>query len=154
MLRLHEIPRSLLIPLAIALSGCGEPPDDTPLGRDAAGILARSEQVVEKVTVQHVLVAFVGATRGSESGRSHAQARALTEEIAALARAGEDFEGLMLKYSTDEGGGTYTLTQSDRDDYAKDFQAVAFRLAIGEIGVAAYDPSRSPFGWHVIKRLE
>ena len=37
---------------------------------------------------------------------------------------------------------------------ARDFPGVAFRLAVGEIGVAVYNPDRSPFGFHVIKRLE
>ena len=78
----------------------------------------------------------------------------MTEDLLTRARGGEDFAALMDRYSTDEGSGTYTLTQDDRHDYAEDFHEVAFRLAVGEIGVAAYHPSRSPFGWHVIKRLE
>lgn len=138
----------------LALASCGDPPDESPLGKEASGILARPEQAVDKVTVQHVLVAFVGATRGSESKRNYDQARALTEELLKRARAGEDFPGLVKQYSSDAGGGTYTLTQDDRGEYAHDFQAVAFRLAVGEIGVAAYDPGKCPFGWHVIKRLE
>ena len=135
-------------------SSCGDPPDETPLGREIAAIMARPEVKVDKVKLQHVLVAFVGATRGSESGRNYAEARALTEDLLKRARAGEDFPALMDKYSTDEGGGTYTLTQTDRKEYAKNFQSVGFRLAVGEVGVSAYDPSKGPFGWHVIKRIE
>ena len=138
----------------LALAACGDPPDDTPLGRDIAVTMARPEQSVDKVTVQHVLVAFVGAKRGSESGRTEAAARSLTFDLLARARAGEDFAGLVQQYSGDEGGGTYTLTQDDRDDYARNFGDVAFRLAPGEIGVAAYHRVRSPFGWHLVKRLE
>ena len=149
--------RSLrLVPLALALAACSsEPPDDTPLGRDIAAILARPEQAVEKVKVQHVLVAFVGAKRGSESKRNYEEARALTMDLLARARGGEDFTGLMKKYTGDEGSGTYTLTQANRaEDYVLNFGAVAFRLAVGEIGVAPYHRSKSPYGWHVIKRLE
>ena len=101
-----------------------------------------------------MLVRFVGAKAGSESKRTYAEARTLTEELLKRARDGEDFAGLMTKYSTDEGGGTYTLTQTDRHDYAQNFHAIAFRLAVGEVGVAAHHRSKSPFGWHVIKRLE
>jgi parvulin-like peptidyl-prolyl isomerase len=143
-----------LVLLALAPAACGDPPDDTPLGREAAAALARPEQVVDKVTVRHVLVAFVGAKRGSEAGRTLAEARELTLELLGRARAGEDFAALMRQHSDDEGGGTYTLAQADREDYAQDFGDVAFRLAPGEIGVAAYHRVRSPFGFHILQRLE
>jgi parvulin-like peptidyl-prolyl isomerase len=152
--RLHGSSRCVLAAFACAFSACSDPPDDTPLGRDIAAIMARPEQTVDKVKVQHVLLAFVGAKRGSESKRTYAEARTLTEELLKRARDGEDFATLMQKYSSDEGGGTYTLTQADRYDYAQNFHQIAFRLAVGEIGVAAHHPSKSPFGWHVIKRLE
>lgn len=143
---------ALLLPLLLACSG--DPPDETPLGRDAAALLARPEQQVQQVTVQHVLLAFVGATRGSESGHTMEEARTLTSDVLARARAGEDFNALMKQYSGDEGGGTYVLTQDNRDTYADDFSAAAFRLQVGEIGVVAYHHVRAPFGWHVIKRLK
>ncbi|MEO6708373.1 MAG: peptidylprolyl isomerase [Planctomycetota bacterium] len=154
MSRPNSMLRSILVLGALVLPGCGDPPDETPFGRDAAATLARPEQKLSKVTVQHVLIAFVGATRGSESGRDYAQGRKLAEEVLTRARGGEDFAALMDKYSSDDGGGTYTLTQEDRYDYADAFHEVAFRLALGEIGATAYDPSSSPFGWHVIKRIE
>jgi hypothetical protein len=34
------------------------------------------------------------------------------------------------------------------------FGDVAFGLAVGEVGLAAYHAATSPYGWHVIKRLE
>jgi parvulin-like peptidyl-prolyl isomerase len=34
------------------------------------------------------------------------------------------------------------------------FGNVGFSLAPGEIGMAEYDPRTSPYGWHIIKRLE
>ena len=34
------------------------------------------------------------------------------------------------------------------------FGNVGFKLAVGEIGIADYDPKTSPFGYHVIKRVE
>jgi len=140
--------------LVLALAGCSDPPDDTPLGRDAAAVLARPEQEVDHVKIQHVLLAFVGAMRGSESGHTMEEARALAGEVLARARAGEDFTALMQKYSGDDGPGTYVLTQDDRGTYAKYFGDVGFRLQVGEVGVAPYQPSKSPFGWHVIKRIE
>jgi parvulin-like peptidyl-prolyl isomerase len=147
--------RTVVALLGLALVGCsGDPPDETPLGREAAALLERPEHPVSKVKLQHILLAFVGAMRGSESGHTKEEARALTSEVLARARAGEDFTVLMAQYSGDEGPGTYVLTQDDRDTYAEWFGDVGFRLAVGEIGVAAYQRSKSPFGWHIIKRLE
>lgn len=151
---LHRAFRSAAALLVLSLVACSEPPDETPLGREAAALLARPEQDVEKVKLQHVLIAFVGATRGSESGRTMEEARALTGEVLARARGGEDFTALMKQYTYDEGPGTYTLTQDDRDDYAEHFEDVGFRLEVSEIGVAPYHRVKSPFGWHIIKRLE
>jgi parvulin-like peptidyl-prolyl isomerase len=34
------------------------------------------------------------------------------------------------------------------------FGEVGFALAPGEIGMAPYDARKSPYGWHIIKRLE
>ena len=34
------------------------------------------------------------------------------------------------------------------------FGNVGFKLAVDEIGVADYDPTTSPYGWHVIKRVK
>lgn len=146
--------RLAVVLLALALVACSDPPDETPLGRECAALLARPEQSVQKVTLQHVLLAFVGAKRGSESGHTEAEARALTSDVLARARAGEDFTALMKQTTGDEGPGTYVLTQDDREDYARHFADVGFRLQVGEIGVAPYHRVKSPFGWHVIKRLE
>jgi hypothetical protein len=146
--------RGACLLLALFLVSCSDPPDETPLGRDAAVVLARPEQAVQKVKLQHILLAFVGAQRGSESGHTEDEARALASDVLARARAGEDFTALMKKYSGDEGPGTYTLTQEDRESYAKYFGDVGFRLQVGEIGIAPYHRVKSPFGWHVIKRLE
>ena len=146
--------RSGLALLVLLVAACSDPPDDTPLGRDAAAVLARPEQEVDHVKLQHVLLAFVGAMRGSESGHTMEEARALTSEVLARARAVEDFTALMQKYSGDDGPGIYVLTQDDRDTYAKSFGDVGFRLQVGEIGVAPYHHVKSPFGWHVIKRIE
>ena len=47
-----------------------------------------------------------------------------------------------------------------RADMARAFGDVAWRLAVGEIGVSRYDGGipgadpASPFGYHIIKRLE
>jgi parvulin-like peptidyl-prolyl isomerase len=44
------------------------------------------------------------------------------------------------------------------DEYSRDkmvpaFGNVGFTLQVGEIGIADYDPATSPYGWHIIKRV-
>lgn len=41
-----------------------------------------------------------------------------------------------------------------RDEMVPAFGDVGFTLRMGEVGLAPYDPQTSPFGWHVIKRIE
>jgi hypothetical protein len=140
---------------SFALSACGDPPDDSPAGREFTAIMAKPEQQVDAVKVSHVLIAFVGAKQGSEAGRDFGQARELAMDVLARARKGEDFAELMKKYPADSGGGTYRITQAERGSgYVRSFGDVAFRLAVGEVGLATYHRSKSPFGFHVIKRLE
>jgi hypothetical protein len=146
--------RRIALAFVLVLAACSEPPDESPLGRECSAILARTEQKVDVVKVQHVLLAFVGAKRGSESKHTREEAERLAGEVLAKARAGEDFAALVKAHSYDEGDGVFQLTQKKRGDYARSFADVAFRLAPGEVGIASYHRSRSPFGWHVIKRLE
>ena len=41
-----------------------------------------------------------------------------------------------------------------RSDMALSFGDVSFKLDVGEIGMAGFNPELSPYGWHIIKRLE
>jgi hypothetical protein len=136
------------------LAACGEPPDETPLGRDFAALAAKPE-LATKVKVQHTLISFVGAKRGSEAKRDFAQAVTLAEELLAKARAGADFAAMKRQYCYDAPEGTFVLDADNRDkDYVQHFSTVAFRLAVGEVGIAPYHRSKSPYGFHLIKRLE
>ncbi len=44
--------------------------------------------------------------------------------------------------------------QLPREKMVPGFGDAAFPLKVGEVGIANYDLSASPFGWHIIKRLE
>jgi ABC-type uncharacterized transport system auxiliary subunit len=145
----HRIARSL--PLLAVLAACSDPPDDSPLGRETAALLARPEQKVEQVKVQHILIAFVGAKRGSDSNRTYEQAQQTAADVLARARKGEDFAALMKEFSHDEAA-TYVIKRDS--DFAADFKAAALRLQPGEVGVVVHQRVRSPFGFHIIKRVE
>ena len=73
------------------------------------------------------------------------------------------FDALVKEFTDDSYPGTYTLTNDGvpitsgahpREQMAMAFGDVAFSLAVGEVGMAKYDGFKSPYGWHIIKRLE
>ena len=142
--------------------------DGMPVGALARKILesvAPSTLVVgepERVRVAHILVAFRGASR-SAATRTREEAEALAEDLLKRAKAGEDFDALMKEFSNDPGGGTYGLVNDGqapapsyypRRQMVPAFGNVGFKLRVGEVGMAPHDPTTSPFGWHVIKRIE
>ena len=127
-----------------------------------AKLQAAPEHDAGIVQVQHVLLAFQGANR-SRATRSKDEAEQLAAEIYARALAGEEFGALMAEYSDDSGPGIYTMFAPGaeappgaypRRGMAGAFGDVGWRLAVGELGVAPFEQLASPFGWHVIKRLE
>ena len=79
------------------------------------------------------------------------------------AKSGEDFDKIMKELSSDPGEGTYTLVNTgitpnpgefDRSGMVAAFGDVGFRISVGEVGLADYDPTGSPFGLHIIKRIK
>jgi parvulin-like peptidyl-prolyl isomerase len=116
----------------------------------------------EHITVAHVLISFAG-TR-TDARRSKPEAQKLAGEVLARARKGEDFDKLMKDLSDDPGGGVYMManrgvrkTNPDefgRDDMVAAFGDVGFKLDVGAIGMSDYDAQKSPFGWHIIKRIK
>jgi hypothetical protein len=157
----------------VTLSACGKqepvppPPSAAPGGASASGA-ARPEKASNGepavITVQHVLLSFNGA--GTKATRTKEEAEKLAFEVLNRAKSGEDFEKLMKELSDDSPtGGTYTLVNSGvtpdqaAGEYARSgmvpaFGDVGFRLAVGEIGLADYDPKVSPYGVHIIKRIK
>ena len=115
------------------------------------------------VTVQHVLISFGRKIPNKKIDRSKKEAEALAEQLLKRAQEGEDFDALVKEFTDDSYPGIYTLTNRgaprkadsrSRGDMVPYFGDVAFRLEIGEIGMAKYHGGMSPYGWHIIKRLE
>lgn len=122
-------------------------------------LMASPELDVERVEVQHVLIAFAGAARAKTS-RLRPDAETLAAEIYCRLVDGEDIDMLMREYSDDTGAGIYVMHNGRgapgefaRGQMAQGFGDVSWRLEPGQIGVAPFDQKESPFGWHVIKRL-
>jgi parvulin-like peptidyl-prolyl isomerase len=125
--------------------------------------LAKKKPEPERVKVQHILVGFEGSVRGKKISRDQAEARYLAYQLLERVEKGEDFEALVREYSDDRFPGVYRLSNKgvapgpgeySRKNMVAAFGDVAFSLEVGEVGMADYDPESSPFGWHIVKRLE
>jgi len=117
----------------------------------------------QHVQVQHILIGFTGSVPGKAISRSKEEAKTLSYQILDRARKGEDFDELVKQYTDDSPPGIYGMSEKGlppgpgeypRDGMVAAFGNVGFNISVGNIGIADYDPQSSPFGWHIIKRLE
>lgn len=129
-------------------------PDIAAMRESASQLSARTELDASTVKVRHVLVGrwAPGPTDDLKPLKPQA-AEARAAELWRKAADGEDFAALM-KHSYDGGPGEYTMTLKDRENMVRAFWSAAWRLKPGEIGVTLYDRWDSPFGYHIIQRIE
>jgi hypothetical protein len=133
------------------------------LRKDIKEVAARPERKADTIQVQHLLVAHGGAGIGGVT-RSMADAEKLAAELYAKIQAGEDFDALVKEHTDDSHPGIYGMTMKGDGDSSKGiykrsgmvaaFGDVGWRLDVGQVGVAPYDARKSPYGWHIIKRLK
>ena len=100
---------------------------------------------VDEVKIAHILI-----TPDAAGGEEQAKQRA--EEVAKLARSGEDFGELAREYSNDtissvKGG---ELGYFGRGDLVESLENAAYSTPVGDIA----GPVESPAGYHVIKVLD
>jgi parvulin-like peptidyl-prolyl isomerase len=119
----------------------------------------------ERITVQHILIAFKGSLPDPKVTRSREDAEKLALQVFERAKAGEDFAAMVKMYTNDSYPGIYAMANKDvtldtaKQEYSrtrmvKAFGDVGFGLEVGGVGLAVYDPATSKYGWHIIKRLE
>jgi hypothetical protein len=119
----------------------------------------------EHVLVQHILIGFQGSIPNKPIARSREDAEKLANEVLQKARSGENFDALVQAHTDDQFPGVYALANNGvakdptkqeygRDEMVGGFGDVAFDLSPGNIGMSPYDAKKSPFGWHIIKRLQ
>ena len=155
----------------IFLVGCGsekKAPEGAGSGaQKASDQTGGSEKGKEAdlITVQHILVGFEGSVPGKPITRSREEAQKLAAEILEKAKSGADFDALVRENTDDSAPGIYKMANTgipadvanqvySRGAMIPAFGNVGFALKVGEIGMAAYDEQNSPYGWHIIKRLE
>jgi hypothetical protein len=107
----------------------------------------------QEISAQHLLVMYQGsksAPRSIKRSKEDARARA-TEALDAIKR-GQDFDKVVSAYTDEPGGASRrgALGKFTRDRMVKAFADAAFALEVGEISTVI----ESPFGFHVIRRLE
>jgi parvulin-like peptidyl-prolyl isomerase len=104
-----------------------------------------SAERVDQVKIAHILI-----TPDAAGGEEQAKQRA--EEVAKLARSGEDFSKLAKEYSNDtissvKGG---ELGYFRRGDLVESLENAAYSTPVGDIA----GPVESPAGYHIIKVLD
>jgi hypothetical protein len=130
---------------------------------ECAALYKKPELDVKTVEVQHILISFDRKT-GPNSNRTLEEAASLAYDILERVKAGGNFDTLVKAYSNDGGPGKYTMLSEGNTDQEKltfkrtdmvaAFGDIGWRLAVGEVGIATYDATKSKFGFHIIKRLK
>lgn len=119
----------------------------------------------DQVTVQHILIAFKGSIPKESVKRTRFEAEMLVKEIFKRAKRGDDFDKLVKNFTDDQYPGIYKMSNfdiepdEDKSEYSrsrmvKAFGDVSFKIPVGGIGLAKYDPETCKYGWHIIKRIE
>lgn len=126
------------------------PPPPDPI--ESVDILARPAEK-GPVSVLHVLIGYKDAPAAHDpkaKARSKEDAAKIVTEVLTKAKSGTDFKQLMKEYSEDPGskdtGRPYDVTADA--PMVEPFKKLSLRLKENEIGVV-----KTPFGYHVIKRL-
>ena len=166
---MSAVARIAALALGWALCGCGsapepraaEPPVALPevlaLRARIAELAARPEVADERILIEHALVRAPAAGT-PEFGAAELQAARL---FAALEAGAELQAALRAHADTTAQLGVHGMTAGEptggyipRALFVPAFGDAAWRLAPGELGAVAPDPVRSPYGWHLLRRLE
>ncbi len=118
-------------------------PVDSPFG-----YLVFQRITLETAKARHILIAYQGAARSTQS-RSQDEAKKRAEEVLKKAKAGEDFATLAEQFSdgpTKERGGD--LGEFPQGVMTPEFDEAVFSMKAGEISNIV----ETPFGFHIIQR--
>ena len=142
----------------LLLSGCG---GDESGGNGKPSAKKDDGKEPDYVTVDHILIGVKGPRL--PQARDKDAARKLAYELLDKLKAGGDWTALKRQHSDDPPpGGPYAMANHGkqpqgnmfpRAGMAPAFGDVGFALDVGEIRMADHHPQKSPFGYHIIKRV-
>jgi peptidyl-prolyl cis-trans isomerase C len=151
--------------LFLLLAACGEKePASPPPGPRATDPVGGQRAEPDHISVDHILVGV--RSPGFPQGKRDAEAaRLFAEDLVRRLAEGADWAALKREHSEDPPpGGPYEMANHGatprhggefrRDGMVPAFGDVGFTLAVGAVGLAPYHPEKSPFGFHVIKRVK
>lgn len=150
-------------PTATAPAPETKPAEKPPQEPADAAVPAAKQPEPDFIRVQHCLIAFKGSLPKPSVTRSQEEAKKLAYDILERARKGEDFAMIVQTYTDDAAPGIYAMTNLGkpprpnaypRDRMVPAFGDTGFPLQVGEYGIADFDAKKSPYGWHIVKRIE
>lgn len=99
---------------------------------------------------KHILILTQDVKTGEAfSEEKQLSAKELADEIYVKAQNGEDFDGLMSKYSQDPG----LATNPDGYTFSSGEMVAEFEQAVDSVQVGEITMCKSSYGYHIIKRL-
>jgi parvulin-like peptidyl-prolyl isomerase len=140
-----------------------EPAEQTKPAASPQAAAAPSAAEPDHIQVQHILIGFSGSVPGKNITRSLEEAKTLAYQILERAKKGENFDALVKEYTNDMPPGIYSMSNNGvapnpgdfpRNRMVPAFGNTGFPLKVGEIGIADYDKTNSPYGYHIVKRLK
>lgn len=135
--------------------------EDGNMAKDDTKMAAGKEPDV--ITVQHCLIGFQGSVPGKPITRTKEEAKELAERLLKLLKNGDKFEEIINQFTDDSPPGIYKMTNNGvrqvpgayaRAGMVPAFGDTGFPLQVGEYGLAEHDDKKSPYGWHIVKRIE
>jgi hypothetical protein len=115
------------------------------------------------ITVQHCLIGFSGSVPGKPITRTKEEAKELAERLLKRLEDGDKFGEIINQFTDDSPPGIYKMTNNGarqvpgaypRGQMVPAFGDTGFPLQVGEYGLAPFDEAKSPYGWHIVKRIE
>ncbi len=139
--------------------------DENPKDEKTESVKQTIDAEPPYITVQHCLIAFKGTLPGKPITRSKEEAKALAVQLLEKLRAGADFDEVIRDNTDDSPPGIYKMANYGslpdqrseiygRGSMVPAFGDTGFPLQVGEFGLAEYDPTTSPYGWHIVKRIK
>jgi hypothetical protein len=155
----------VLLSLALLAPGCASKGGAKAAQTKEATVSTAQAKEPEHIRVQHILIGFKGSVPGKNITRTVEEAKAIAYGLVDSAKAGVNYDDLVARHTDDSAPGIYGLANKGavsagppkeypRENMVPAFGDVGFKLQVGEIGVADYDARTSPYGYHVIKRVE